>query len=147
MLLTTANPTFVLYVVTVLALNALLLFLWAWSGFVRGRTKTAINPEDGRQYGATVVEHNPPEVARVLRAHANALTHIYPFLFFGLVFVCLGGGRLMAAIVFGSFTLLRVLHAVIYLAGKQPWRTVCFILSNVPMVALFVDIVRRLARA
>jgi prostaglandin-E synthase 1 len=147
MLLTASNPTFVYYTITLLLLNGLLLFLWGYSGAVRGKTKTAMNPEDGKQYGAPVVEHNPPEVARVLRAHSNAQANIYPFLLVGFVFVCLGGSATMGGVIFLLFTLCRMAHAALYLAGKQPWRTISFVLGGVATLALMVDVLLLLVKS
>lgn len=141
MLLTASNPTFVYYVLSVVALSGLMLLLWAFSGAVRGKTKTAMNPEDGRKFGATVVDHDPPAVARVLRAHANAQANIYPYFVIGLIFVCLGGNPTSGAVLFGLFTFARFAHAVVYLAGKQPWRSLSFILGGIATVVLMVDVV------
>ncbi len=144
MLLSASNPTFVYYAVTVLLMSSLLIFLWAYSGAVRGKTKTAMNPEDGRAYGAPVVALDPPEVARVLRAHANAQANIIPFLLIGFVFVALGGGSTMGAVVFGAFVLCRFAHAAVYLAGKQPWRTLSFVLGGVVTMVLVGDVIHLL---
>jgi uncharacterized MAPEG superfamily protein len=138
------NPAFVAYATTTLVLALNLLFLWAYSGSVRARTKIAINPEDGARYGAPVEDIDPPPVARVLRAHANAQATIYPFLFLGLVFVLAGGSSTVATIVFAIFTASRILHAIVYLAGKQPWRTIFFIVSGLCILALVVAIAARL---
>lgn len=146
MLLTATNLAFVYYVITVLALSGLLIFLWAYSGAVRGKTKTAMNPEDGRAYGAPVVDRDPPEVARVLRAHANAQANIIPFLLVGLVFVAMGGRPTTAAALFGAFVVCRVAHALLYLAGKQPWRTLSFVLGGVVTLVMMVDVVIMLVR-
>src|SRR3954465_9391109 len=137
---TLANPLFTYYVLTALVLVALLLFLWSYSGVVRGRTKTAVNPEDGRRFGAELVAHDPPEVARVLRAHRNAEANIYPFLFLGLLYVLAGGEAGPAKIFFGLFTAFRLLHSVVYLAGKQPWRTITFVLGGLTTVGLLGDV-------
>jgi microsomal prostaglandin-E synthase 1 len=146
MLLTASNPTFVYYVISVVALSGLLLFLWAYSGAVRGKTKTAMNPEDGGRFNATVVEHDPPAVARVLRAHKNAQANIYPYFAVGLVFVCLGGGATMGAVLFAIFTVARFVHAAVYLAGKQPWRTIAFLFGSIATLVLMVDVVMMLLK-
>jgi prostaglandin-E synthase 1 len=135
-----SNPTFVVYVVVALMLCANVLFLWAYSGAVRGKTKTAINPEDSVRFGAALADVDPPEVARVLRAHRNAQAAIYPFLFLGLVFVLLGGSARTATIIFGIFVVARILHSVVYLAARQPWRTIMFVTGALSTGALMVDI-------
>ncbi len=134
------NAAFVVYAIACLVLCINLLFLWTYSGAVRARTKTAINPEDSARFGATLKEVDPPEVARVLRAHGNAQASIYPFLFLGLVFVLAGGSALAAAITFGIFTVLRFLHSFAYLGEKQPWRTVFFAAGGLTTLVLMVEI-------
>jgi prostaglandin-E synthase 1 len=134
------NPTFVVYAISCVVLSANLVFLWGYSGAVRAKTKTAINKEDAERRGAALERLDPPEVARVLRAHANAQATIYPFLFLGLVFVLAGGSAGFAMVVFGIFVVARILHSVVYLAGKQPWRTLLFIISGLAILALMGDI-------
>lgn len=141
------GPTFVVYAITSLVLCANLLFLWAYSGVVRAKTRTAINPEDSERFGAPLKETDPPEVARVLRAHANAQASIYPFLFLGLVFVLAGGSAGAATILFGVFAGARILHSFAYLTAKQPWRTLLFIVGSVALVALMVAILSLVVQA
>jgi len=135
------NPAFLAYAVTSLVLCANLLFLWAYSGATRGKTKTAMNGEDTALFGASLTEFDPPEVARVLRAHRNAQASIYPFLFLGLVFVLAGGAAGTATVLFGIFTGARVLHSAAYLAGKQPLRTIFFVTGGLATIALMLAIV------
>jgi prostaglandin-E synthase 1 len=135
-----SNPAFVVYAIACLVLCLNLFFLWGYSGAVRAKTKTAINPEDSTSRGAALKEVDPPEVARVLRAHSNAAANIYPFLILGLVFVLAGGSARVGAIIFGAFSLVRWLHTLMYLGGKQPWRTICFALGGLASLALLVDV-------
>jgi uncharacterized MAPEG superfamily protein len=140
------DPAFFAYAVTgiLLALNVLL--VWMYSGVVRTKSKTAVNAEDAAQFKTPLVDRDPPEVARVLRAHANAQANIYPFLFLGLVFVLAGGSAKAADIIFGSFTVARVGHSFAYLAGKQPWRTIFFVMGGLATIALMVEIVLLITR-
>lgn len=140
------NPAFFAFAVSCLVLGANLIFLWAFSGATRGKTKTAINAEDATRFGAKLVEVDPPEVARVLRAHANAQANIYPFLFLGLVFVLAGGSARVAEIIFGIFVAARLAHTYAYLAGKQPWRTIFFIIGGLATIALMLAILWLLIR-
>jgi microsomal prostaglandin-E synthase 1 len=135
------NPALPAYSVACLVLCANLIFLWAYSGAVRGKTKTAMNQEDSELYGAALAENDPPAVARVLRAHDNAQANIYPFLFLGLVFVLNGGSATAAEITFGIFTVARIGHSFAYLSGKQPWRSISFIVGGLAIIALMVEIV------
>jgi prostaglandin-E synthase 1 len=141
-----SEPAFVAYAITAIVLSLNLIGVWAYSGAVRGKTRTAINPEDAERFKAPLLEHDHPDVARVLRAHANAQANIYPFLFLGLVFVLAGGSATSAEIIFGGFTVSRLGHSFAYLAGKQPWRTIFFVLGGVATLALMVSIVMLLVR-
>jgi prostaglandin-E synthase 1 len=138
------SPLFVAYAITALALSLNLIVLWTMSGVVRTRTKTALNPEDVAQFKVAQSDADPPVVARVLRAHANAEASIYPFLILGLVFVLAGGGYRTGAIIFAVFVVARVLHSVFYVAARQPWRTISFMLGGIATLALMVVIVIRL---
>jgi len=108
------NPAFQAYAVMVIVLSLNLLVLWAYSGAVRGKSNTTPNAEDSKG-GAALVEVEPPEVARVLRAHKNAMANIVPFAILGLVYVLAGASGTAAQAVFGAF-----------LGGKQPWRSLSF---------------------
>ena len=143
------NPAFVAYAVSLLVLCANMLFLWGYSGGVRGKTKTTPNTEDAKTVarGSQVVESDPPEVARVLRAHKNAMANIVPFAVLGLVFVLAGGSGRVAAIVFGVFTAARLAHSFAYLGAKQPWRTLSFVVGAGATVVLMGFIVRALVVA
>jgi prostaglandin-E synthase 1 len=135
------SPSFVAYAVTCVILCGNLLFVWAYSGIARGKTGVTLNEEDAERFGAKLGTMDPPEVARVLRAHANAQAMIYPFLLLGVVFVLAGGSSGFARVDFGVFVAARITHSVAYLAGRQPWRTLSFIASGVAMVALMGEIV------
>jgi len=141
-----SEPAFVAYAITGMILCVNMIGVWAYSGTVRGKTKTTINAEDAKQFKAPLVDHDPPEVARVLRAHANAAANIYPFLFLGLVFVLAGGSATAAEIIFGAFTVSRLVHSIAYLAGKQPWRSLAFGAGGLATLALMVNIVILLVR-
>jgi microsomal prostaglandin-E synthase 1 len=144
-----ADPAFVAYALSLLVLSLNMLLLWGYSGAVRGKTKTTPNEEDARTVssGSTVVEVDPPEVARVLRAHKNAMANVVPFAILGLVYVLAGGSGTVAWIVFGVFTASRVAHSFAYLGGRQPWRTLSFVLGGVATLALMGLIVRALVAA
>jgi uncharacterized MAPEG superfamily protein len=135
------NPSFAAYAITCVILSGNLLFVWGYSGSTRAKTKVAINKEDAERVGAKLETIDPPEVARVLRVHANAQATIYPFLFLGLVFVLAGGSSGFAKVDFGIFVAARITHSIVYLAGKQPWRTLSFVASGVAMIALMGNIV------
>jgi microsomal prostaglandin-E synthase 1 len=126
------------YAVTALVLCVNLIIIWAYSGAVRAKTKIAINAEDAERFKTKLEDLDPPEVARVLRVHANAQASIFPFLILGLVYVLIGGTAGTAKIIFGIFAVARILHSIAYLAGKQPWRTIFFAIASLALGALIV---------
>jgi prostaglandin-E synthase 1 len=135
------NPTFVVYAVACVVLSLNLLVVWVYSGLTRAKGEVAINKEDAERFGAALEPVDPPAVARVLRAHANAQATIYPFLLLGLVYVLAGGSVGFATIVFGIFVAARITHSIVYLAGNQPWRTLSFVVAGLATLALMGDVV------
>ena len=146
MIIDRAGPAFIAYAVTCVVLAIDLLILWGYSGAVRARVGVAINPEDAARFRVPLLSTDPPEVARVLRAHSNAQAAIVPFMLLGLAFVLMGGPAWIAAILFALFTAARIVHSVSYLLGKQPWRTSAFIFGGLTTVALMGVLVWRIAR-
>jgi prostaglandin-E synthase 1 len=139
------SPALAAYVVASSVLAANQLTLWMLSSRARHQSHTTHNPEDvPLMANASLSPADPPEVARVLRAHANGQAIIVPFWVLGAVFVAVGGGALEAQIVFGVFTAARVLYSVAYLAGKQPHRTILFGVSLLVDAILIVENVRTL---
>ncbi len=136
-----SSPTFIAYAITALVLSINLIVLWAMSGVARTGAKTALNAEDAALFRAAHVDSDPPAVARVLRAHANAEASIYPFLILGLVYVLAGGGYLPALVIFTVFTLARIAHSIFYVRGVQPWRTIAFTVGGLATLALMAAIV------
>ncbi len=133
------------YAVASLALSANLLFLWVYSGIVRARTKETLNEEDAPLFKVTKVAVEPDAVARVLRAHQNALALVVPFSLLGLVFVLAGGAETTAMVVFGAFVVARWAHSLAYLGRAQPLRTLSFGASALALVGLVVAIGLRLS--
>jgi prostaglandin-E synthase 1 len=135
------SPSFIVYSFTAIVLCLNLLVVWAYSGVVRGKLKSAINPEDQARFGGSLGNVEPPEVARVLRAHANAQATIYPLLILGPVFVLAGASLLLEEAIFGVFVAARLLHALFYLTARQPWRTASFVVSGLAILVLMGAIV------
>jgi microsomal prostaglandin-E synthase 1 len=124
-----------------LALN--LLFVWMWSGVVRARTGRTVNPEDGARWGKPVDEHDPPAVARVMRAYSNALASIVPFALLAVSFVALNGNVLFAEAVFAVFVVCRWLHTLAYLRSWQPARSILYALAFFATLALGAGVIAR----
>ena len=135
------NPAFVAYAVTCVALCVNLIFLWAYSGAARNRAKSTPNPEDTARYSASLAEVDPPDIARVLRAHANAQASIVPFLALGLVYVLAGGPSGPALLYFSVFTLARWLHSWAYIGARQPLRTIFFVVASTALLGIMIHVV------
>jgi microsomal prostaglandin-E synthase 1 len=134
------NPTFASYAIACVVLCGNLLFLWVYSGATRNKVKSTPNAEDVTRFGGTLAPMDPPEIARVLRAHANAQASIYPFLSLGLLFVLAGGAFGPGTTYFAIFSTARLLHSYAYLAAKQPWRTLFFVVGLLATLALMVHL-------
>lgn len=129
------------FTAALLVLN--LLLLWIFSGVARAKSGRAVNAEDGRRSGVPVEVLDPPMVARVLRAHANAAALTYPFLVLGLVHVLLNGDPRLALITYAVFVVSRVAHSIAYVRGAQPWRSLFFVLSLLALLILLGSVVVR----
>lgn len=141
----THNPSFLIYSTSMLVLCLNILFLWGYSGAVRGKTKVTPNPEDLRTTGKDfTLGADPPEVARVLRAHRNAADNILPFGILGLLFVLWGGSPLLTAIFCGVFVAARIGHSLSYLTEKQPWRTISFVVGGLDTLAMVAFLAKTL---
>ena len=137
------NPAFVAYALACVVLCLNLLFLWNWSGAVRARSKTTLNPEDAKTVskGAGLVEGDPAAVARVLRAHRNAADNTVIFFVLGALYVITGASARGAQIYFGVFTGARILHTITYLGEAQPWRSMFYGISVLATLGLVVQVV------
>jgi microsomal prostaglandin-E synthase 1 len=121
-----ALPALRLYALCAVILVLKMFVVSMYSGVVRGRLKVAMNPEDAARFGTQLVETEPAEVARVLRAHRNDLENIPGFLLLGLVAVMMGAPALALKISLIVFTAARVAHSIAYLKSMQPWRSMTF---------------------
>lgn len=136
----THTALFVSYAITCVVLCCNLLFLWAYSGAMRNRVKSTPNAEDVALFGGALTEIESPEIARVLRAHANAQASIYPFLALGLVYVLAAGPAAPAIAYFATFCTARIVHSFAYVAGLQPWRTVSFAVGGLTTFILMAHV-------
>jgi prostaglandin-E synthase 1 len=143
------GEAFLIYSTCMVVLCLNVLFLWAFSGGVRSKTKTTPNPEDASTVsrGSSVVTSDPPEVARVLRAHRNAADNILPFAILGFLYVAWGASPLAVGIFCGIFTAARVGHSIAYLGEKQPWRTVLFTIGGLDTLVMTAFLIRGLVAA
>jgi prostaglandin-E synthase 1 len=139
-----ADPSFKLYAICCAILSMQMLVLGGYTAATRARVKKFLNPEDSKVSfkDTTVVdgaEH--PDVARVMRAHRNMNETLPLFFALGLIFVLTGASPMGARICFGTFTVTRVLHSIVYIKALQPWRTMMYALGAFALVGMMVQIV------
>jgi uncharacterized MAPEG superfamily protein len=119
-----------------------LLALALWTGTVRAMKKKFVNPEDVALNKGTQVEAEHPDVARVKRAHQNALENAVPFFAIAYFYAATGPSKSGALIYFGTFTAARILHSVFYLWGRQPFRTITFAVGVLTTIGMAVQVIR-----
>jgi uncharacterized MAPEG superfamily protein len=136
------DPILKLYalVSTLVALH--LILLAGWTGSVRTRHKTFVNPEDAVALKGKQVESDHPDVLRVKRAHQNALENAIPFFAIGLMYALSKPSMIGAQAYFFTFLGARVLHSLFYLWGKQPVRTLMFAIGVLAVVGMGVHVIR-----
>lgn len=138
------NQAFLAFAITAVLLSLNVYVLWAYSSVVRRRTKTTPNPEDTTTVstGFELAAADPPEVARVLRAHTNSVVNTLPFLVLALTYVLLGAPPAAAWILFGGFTLARLGYSWCYLQAVQPWRSLCYGLGGLFTLGVIEEVLR-----
>jgi prostaglandin-E synthase 1 len=144
------NPDFRLYALCVCALSFLMLIIGAMTAAKRNTVKQFLNVEDAKvsaKDAKVIEEYEHPDVARVMRAHRNALESVPIFFATGLLYVLVGGPSLGAQICFVAFTVSRVLHAVVYIKALQPWRTMMFAVGLLSLTGMMVLILRAVLTA
>lgn len=138
----TDNPALAAYAVASTTIALELVALALLTGTVRVKKSTYVNPEDAKAAKGTKVDFEPEEIARVKRAHANLLENAVPFFVVGALFVASGATRTAALAYFGTFVAARVLHAVFYLWGRQPFRTLSFGVGVLAVIGMAVHVLR-----
>jgi len=134
------RPAFAIYALACVILALNLFVLGGMTGAGRGKSKVFVNPEDTKDGKGAPAEHE--RVARLLRAHRNALENFVPFAIIGLLYVLVGASARGAYILFGVYTVARVLHSIMYLGGKQPWRTIMFAVGALATLGMMIQVTR-----
>lgn len=138
------TAAFGVYTLFATGLCLLLVTIDGLGGGARARSKTTLNREDATTTakGAALVETDPDGVARVMRAHRNALANVVPFLLVMFFYVALGAPVGWVIALSGVFAAMRVVHALAYIRGIQPWRTISFVVGQSALVVTAVQVVR-----
>lgn len=134
-------PGFRLFGICIFVLTIKMYVLGGMTAAKRASLKVFLNPEDARGTDTANAEH--PDVARYLRAHRNDLENVPLFFTLGLVAVLIGAPLLGLQICFIAFTVVRLLHTIVYLKSLQPWRTLCFAIGATANTALGIMILIR----
>lgn len=136
------NPALKIYALSS-AVVALHLFILAFmTAGRRAGLKAFVNPEDATLNKGTQVEVDHADVQRVKRAHQNALENAVPFFAVGLLYALTNPSPGMAQGLFYTYVGSRVLHSVSYLAGKQPFRTLMFVVGAIATIVMAVQVIR-----
>lgn len=114
------------FALCVLVLFAKMLAISCYQGFFRLRYRAFTNPEDAGFFKRDALVHELSAVSRASRAWANDLENIPLFFALGGLCVALGTHGLATAWLFALFTVARVLHTLMYLGRRQPWRTLAY---------------------
>lgn len=122
----------------VLALN--LMVLSGMVGGARMRTKSFTNPEDAKDKTVKIPDVEHPDVARVNRAHRNALENVPIFWAIGFIFVLAGATALEAKAYFITFTAARIIHSIVHVKGIQPWRSIAYGIGSLCLAGMIVQI-------
>src|SRR5262249_45117792 len=132
------TPIFKIYALCSAIIVFLLYALANYTATSRAKSKTKINPEDL----GTLADAEHPTVLRAKRAHLNLLENAVPFFAVGFLYTWTNPSMALAQGFFYGFVGLRVAHMIFYLAGKQPFRTISFILSALIVLAMTVQVLR-----
>lgn len=138
------SSTLSVYALCVLVLCLKMLAISCYQGFHRLRDLAFSNPEDAGFFQRTANAEELPAVRRAARAWSNDLENIPLFFVLGGLCVALHTPWLPTVTGFCLFTLARVLHTLMYLSAKQPWRTLAYALGLLSLLHLAVMIALQL---
>lgn len=127
-----AQPAVRIFAFWYLILVVKMLMLVFRTSAARMQSSTFASPEDYAAVGATP----PPggagvdeRIERLRRALQNDLESILPFFGVGLIYALSSPSLGMARFLFAGFALSRIAHTIFYLRGRQPHRSVAFLLG------------------
>lgn len=139
----TQHASFSIFLICAAILVAKMLIIGHATGAVRFKRGSFASPEDAeafRQEAAEGGEH--PDVTRFVSAHRNDLESTVPFLAIGVLYLATDPSPGFASGLFIWFTALRVFFSFAYLKGLQPWRSVSFLLAEISLVIMIVQMAR-----
>ncbi len=114
------------YALCVLVLFLKMLAISCYQGFFRLRFRAFTNHEDAAFFHRDANPQELPQVSRAARAWANDLENIPLFFVLGGLCIAVEATGVATTWLFCTFTVARVMHTVMYLRGRQPWRTLAY---------------------
>ncbi|WP_339532646.1 MAPEG family protein [Pseudomonas mucidolens] len=124
------------YAACVLVLSGKMWAISCYQGFFRLRQRAFTNPEDAGFFGRNANLQEWPEVSRAAKAWANDLENIPLFFVLGGLCLALHTPSVATAWLCALFSVARVLHSVMYLRGRQPWRTLAYAVGMICLLGL-----------
>jgi len=136
------STAFRVYAAISAALMLKMVLLAFATGGVRGLKSVYPNPEDAKllkgQQGA-----EDETVARIKRAHINAIENEVPFVLLGLLYAMLGADPMGMQIYAYTFFVARVLHSLCYIFALQPFRTLSYTVGALCLMGMSVQVLLR----
>jgi glutathione S-transferase len=143
-----ADPVIRAYAISVVLTIVLLYGLGSYTAAIRAARKLVLNAEDvGVNAGASVGTEEHVDVARIKRAHMNLIENAVPFFAIGLLYLVTEPGKNFARVLFATFVLARIAHAVFYLRAMQPFRTLAFAVGALVNLTMAIQVVRAIIKA
>src|SRR3954471_4925138 len=128
-----AQPAVRVFAFWYLVLVIKMLVLIFRTSSARLSSSTYASPEDYGAVGLAPAAASAPNerIERLRRALQNDLENILPFFGVGLIYALTGPSLFMARLLLAGYALARIAHTVMYVRGKQPQRSVAFLLGMV----------------
>ena len=142
-------PSTKIFALCTCVLSLQMLILAAMTAARRAKVNQYLNPEDKAvafKDARCVDGPEHPDVARIIRAHRNMLESIPLFFGLGIVYLLVDASYRAAPILFGVFTVARLVHSFVYLREMQPWRTIAYGVASLSLVGMMGMILRTVLR-
>lgn len=128
-----ADPTMRTFAACAAVLVLKMLMTANLTGGLRTRRQVFATPEDYRFVGKEPAVQRDETIERIRRAHLNDVENILPFLAIGFLYVLSAPSPTWAWWLMVLFTLSRLGHTAVYIAGVQPWRTLLFAIGTLAL--------------
>jgi len=138
-----ADPVLRLFSACTAILAIKILVTANYTGILRTTRRTYATPEDYRFFGLDPATRVDEQIERIRRAHQNDLENILPFFAVGFLYALSGPSYSAAWWFFVTFTVARIAHTVVYIAGLQPWRTIAFAVAQIALYVMALTLLVR----